>query len=438
MLGAAVDGQRHVRADLLGQHVGGDDGIGVAAREDHQPLDVVPELAHVAGPVVRLQHGNGVLADLARCQPRGLGNLADEKLDQHRDVLAALGQAWHAQWHDVEAVVEVLAETALRHLPLQVATGRGDDAHVDRDLGAAADALELLLHQDAQDLALRLQRHVGHLVDVERAAMRLLERTDLARSRVILGAEQLLLDPVGGHGGGVEHHEGRLLALREAVHHAGNQLLAGAAAAADQHAAVGGRHAVERGAQLVHGRRLADHLEADDGALLELAHLALQLGGLERAQRDEQQPVGLERLLDVVVGAALDGGDRGLDVAVAGDDDDRQVGVRLLDDVEHLQAVEAAALQPDVQDDELRAPLLHRLQRLIRIAGKTRAVAVVLQEPGDHLPDVRLVVDDQDVGCHLSLLHTLAIMRRCRRRRLQALHALPFGPAPGAPAAKCG
>ena len=127
---------------------------------------------------------------------------------------------------------------------------------------------------------------------------------------------------------------------------------------------VGATRSMER-AQLVDGRRLADHLGADHRALAQLAHLALQLGGLERAQRHEQQPVGLERLLDVVVGAALDGGDRGLDVAVAGDDDHRQVGVRLLDDVEHLQAVEAAALQPDVEDDELRPALLDRLQGLV-------------------------------------------------------------------------
>ena len=222
------------------------------------------------------------------------------------------------------------------------------------------------------------------------------------------------------------------------MHHAGHQLLAGAGAAADQHAAVGGRHAIDRRAQLVDGRRLADHLGAHHGALSELLDLALQLGGLERAQRHEQQPVGLEGLLDVVVGAALDGGDRGLDVAVARDDDDRQIGVRLLDDVEHLQAVEAAALQPDIQDDELRAALLHRFQRFVRIAGETRAVTVVLQEAGDHLPDVRLVVDDQDVGCHLSLLHTLAIMRRRWRRPLRALHAIPSAPAPCSPAARCG
>jgi hypothetical protein len=56
-------------------------------------------------------------------------------------------------------------------------------------------------------------------------------------------------------------------------------------------------------------------------------NLALQLGGLERALGDQDQPVGLERLLDEVVGAALDGRDGGLDVAVAGDHHHRQVGM---------------------------------------------------------------------------------------------------------------
>ena len=93
-------------------------------------------------------------------------------------------------------MVEVLAEAALLHLALEVAAGRGDDAHVDRHLGPAADALELLLDQHAQHLALRLERHVGDLVDIERAAVRLLQRADLARPGVVLGAEQLLLDAV--------------------------------------------------------------------------------------------------------------------------------------------------------------------------------------------------------------------------------------------------
>ena len=194
----------------------------------------------------------------------------------------------------------------------------------------AADALEVLLDQHAQDLALRLQRHVGDLVDVERAAVRFLESADLARpAGAILGAEQLLLDAVGRHGRGVEHDERPVGAMRLAMDDARGELLAGARRAADQDAAVGRRDACRCGPR-------SWLIAADLPIISELAversrsslDLAPQLRGFERAQRHEHQPVGLERLLDVVVGAALDRGDGGLDVAVAGDDDDRQIGMR--------------------------------------------------------------------------------------------------------------
>jgi hypothetical protein len=66
MLGAAIHRERYVRADLLGQHIRGDYRAGIAAREDHEALDVVSELAHVAGPVMRLENGDGIIADAAR------------------------------------------------------------------------------------------------------------------------------------------------------------------------------------------------------------------------------------------------------------------------------------------------------------------------------------------------------------------------------------
>jgi hypothetical protein len=201
------------------------------------------------------------------------------------------------------------------------------------------------------------------------------------------------------------------------VQDARSELLAAAGGAADQDAAVGGSDAVELGFQLVDGSGVADHLEAHHRALLERPHLALQPGGLQRALRHQQQAVGLERLLDVVVGAALDGRHRGLDVAVAGDDDHRQLGMRLLGDVENLEPVQPAALQPDVENDELRAALLDRLQRLVRIAGDARAVAVVLKEASHHLADVGLVIDDQDVRGHRLSLLALWTIRHDRRRQ---------------------
>ena len=58
-------------------------------------------------------------------------------------------------------------------------------------------------------------------------------------------------------------------------------------------------------------------------SVAQLQNLAPQLAGLERALDRQQQPVGLERLLDEVVGTLLDRRHRGLDRAVAAEHDHR-------------------------------------------------------------------------------------------------------------------
>ena len=232
--------------------------------------------------------------------------------------------------------------------------------------------------------------------------MRFLEGADLARAAAaaVLGAEHLLLDAVRRHRRRIENDERALGTRRLHMDDAGGQLLAGAGRAADEDAAVGRRHAVERIAQLVDGRRLPDHVSAEARALAQLLHLALELRGFERAQRHEDQPVRLERLFDVVVGAALDGGYRGLDVAVTGDDHHRQIGVCPLDVRQHFEAIEPAALQPDVEYDEMRAPLLDRLEGFVAVTRQACIVPLVLEDAGDEIADVRFVVDDQDVCSH--------------------------------------
>ena len=95
----------------------------VARREDDRPLDDVAQLAHIARPVVRLQHGHGVVADQPLGQAGRERDLLHEIFDQMRNVLAALGQRRHAHRYDREAVIEVLAELAGRDLGLDVAAG---------------------------------------------------------------------------------------------------------------------------------------------------------------------------------------------------------------------------------------------------------------------------------------------------------------------------
>ena len=163
--------------------------------------------------------------------------------------LRALAERRELQGDDVEAVVEVLAEVALRDALLEVAVRGGDDAHVDLERLVAADALERPLLQEAQQLHLRGQGDLAHLVEEERAAVGLLEAAlapgDRAGERALLVAEELALQERLAERRAVEPHERRLGARAGAVDRLGDQLLAGAALAVDEHAGAARRHLLD-------------------------------------------------------------------------------------------------------------------------------------------------------------------------------------------------
>src|SRR4029077_6287945 len=113
----------------------------------------------------------------------------------------------------------------------------------------------------------------------------------------------------------------------------------------------------------------------------------------------------LERFFDEIIGAALDRRDRGLDVTVAGDHHDRYVDVVLLDLLEQLQTVELGALQPDVEEHEVRATVGDLGQRRIAVARGPCGEAFILEDARNEVADVCFVVDNQNVtghGLHLS------------------------------------
>lgn len=57
------------------------------ACQNHQPLDIVAELANVTRPVMRLENGHGVIADLARADAGLFGNLPHEHVYEERNIL---------------------------------------------------------------------------------------------------------------------------------------------------------------------------------------------------------------------------------------------------------------------------------------------------------------------------------------------------------------
>ena len=160
---------------------------------------------------------------------------------------------------DVEAVIEVRAELLLGGEGAQVAIGGGDQAEFRGQGARVAEALELAVLEDAQELGLELERQVGDFIEEQRAFV---SQLDAAQALVegsgegaFFVAEHFAFEQTGGNGRAVEFHEGALAAPAELMKGAGDQFLAGAGFALDQDGGIGGRggldllqHVAQRGA----------------------------------------------------------------------------------------------------------------------------------------------------------------------------------------------
>lgn len=140
---------------------------------------------------------------------------------QRDDIIPAGAQRRQLQVDDVDAVIEVAAEPALVYHLGKITVGRGDDADIEVDLLARADALKLIFLQNAQQLRLGEERHLADLVEKERAALRHFELTDLAAllracERPFLIAEELAFKEVIGDARAVDGDKGILCCARSA------------------------------------------------------------------------------------------------------------------------------------------------------------------------------------------------------------------------------
>ena len=100
----------------------------------------------------------------------------------------ALAQRRQGDRDDVQPVVEIGAERAVRDGGREIAVRRRETRTSTRGRPVAADALELALLEDAQQRDLRLRRQLAHLVEEDRAAVGGLEPPDAALQRAGEGA----------------------------------------------------------------------------------------------------------------------------------------------------------------------------------------------------------------------------------------------------------
>ena len=146
----------------------------------------------------------------------------------------------------------------------QVFVGRGDDPNVDRNRLGRADAGDLAIFDRAQQPVLGGHRQGPELVEEQGPAIGLLEPAVAGLGRAgeaaRLVAEQLRLDQIFRQRRAVHHDQRPRPAGRQMVEPLGDQLLAGAALADDQHRPVERRGAARPLDRVEERKALPDEL----------------------------------------------------------------------------------------------------------------------------------------------------------------------------------
>ena len=241
--------------------------------------------------------------------------LLQEIADQLGDVFPAIAQRRQRDDHDAQPVVEVFPELLLPDGRFEVAVGGGHDAHVHGDGLLAAEPLQALLLQHPHQLDLRAKSHVADFIQEDGAAVGLLEPADAPRLRAGEGAafvaEQFALQQRFGNGGAVDRDERRVGPIAVLVKGAGDQLLAGAGLAADEHVDRLGGDAANLLVDGLHGGAAADQGVARGAGFAQEDRFGHEAVAVGRFADQIQQLRHIERLEHVIVSAEfrrLDGG----------------------------------------------------------------------------------------------------------------------------------
>ena len=324
-----------------------------------------------------------------------------------RQVVDAVAQRRQVDREDVEPIEQVFAQLAPGDRLVRIAIGRGEDAHVGLLELGRADAHEGARLEHAQQLDLQVERHLGDLVEEQRAAVGALEEAQVlaigAGEAALLVAEDLALHQVRRDRAAVDGEERMAAPPAEVVHGAGDDLLAGAALAGDEHRHRRRRDPDDLLVDAAHRRRAAP--EAGEVAValehgVQVARRRLQRRRLGDARQHALQLLQAHRLDEVVGGAETQGLDRGVEAGVAGDQHQLGVG-NLLDVVEQLHA--AAVGQHQVEQDDVRLLERDLAPRVAQRPGGGDRETLVGDQHRHRFRGIGIVVDEQGVRHSKSL-----------------------------------
>ncbi len=219
-----------------------------------------------------------------------------------------------------------------------------------------------------------------------------------------------------------------------------NEFLAYTGFARDNHRGARSGHEIDAGLKRAHRRPIADELETRSHRGRERrTGLAPRIGVttplFDRTGHDRPKLREIAGLCHVLERAPLDGIDRVVNSALAGDDHERQGRVGSFHTVEQLEP--AHAVHSHVANDRIHAQTLDNPQGLSGVGGELAFMSLAREEHPEPIPHLRIVVHDEDArsesDCGASHgARNVTIARRFAAVFLAICASDPRLPGPGA------
>src|SRR5713101_7433703 len=133
--------------------------------ENDATCNVVLQLSNVAGPPVTHQGAHGFLRNrFDRFVHRGC-KLSNEIFHELGDISFPFAEWRQIDRKSIQPVIQIFAELSVPNHLFQVLVGRGNEANIDSRCTCTADSLKLTFLEHAEQLGLKLQRHVSNFIE---------------------------------------------------------------------------------------------------------------------------------------------------------------------------------------------------------------------------------------------------------------------------------
>jgi hypothetical protein len=228
----------------------------VTLGECGEPSHFVGELADVAGPTIEHEILHRFFGQAQVALVHLLRILLQVVAGERRDFDTPLAKRRNVQTHDIEPIVQILTEAALRDQRIDVCVGSRHNADVDALRMRFTNGMDFARFEETQQLRLDIERALADFIEKQRAARRRaddsLEVLRRSGERTATMSEQLRIQHVTRRCTAVEREEGFRGARRIVMNETSKDFLAGTGFASDQYRNVDTRHGTGRVEEHLH------------------------------------------------------------------------------------------------------------------------------------------------------------------------------------------